>query len=109
MFYQFLSRLWYARLPRPRLAGRSALLVRLDISIVLTAVRMPQGTRSFRVFSSSSLPKVAKVPGITGWDLFNYGVYVGVAFNNNADVSGLAFTDIALWMSAASPVDVALA
>jgi len=59
-----------------------------------------------RVFSSFSLPQVAKVPGITGLDLFNRGVYVGVAFNDNSDVSGLAFTDNALWISATSPADV---
>jgi len=33
---------------------------------------------------------------------------VGVACNNNGGVSGPAFTDNALWMSATSPADINL-
>ena len=57
-----------------------------------------------RVFSP---PQVAKVPGITGWDL-HHGTYVGVACDNHAEVSGLEFADNTLWMSATTPAGVTL-
>ena len=55
-----------------------------------------------------SPPQVAKVPGIAGWEPLHHGAYVGVVCNNNGEVSGVPFTDIALWMSATSPADVTL-
>jgi len=38
--------------PQPRLAGRSALHVRVGISMMLTAAYTPHSTISLRVFSS---------------------------------------------------------
>ena len=80
--------------------------MRLNISKVLTAACVPRGASSLHVFSSFSPLQVAKVPGLSGWDLLHHGAYVGIACDNNGEVSGLAFTDSAVWMSATSPADV---
>jgi len=94
LFRGILLCLWCARLPQPRLEGRSALLVHLDISMVLTAAYMCYSTISLRI----PLPEVTKVPRITGWDLLRNGTSVGAVCSNNYNVSGLAFTDNALWV-----------
>ncbi len=73
-------------LPQLRLAGPSALLVRLNINMVLIAACCTSySTSSLRVSFFSSLPQDAKVPGITGWNLY-HGTYEGVACDNNAEV-----------------------
>jgi len=74
--------------------------------VVLSVAYMCYNTSSLRDFLVFSPPQVAKVPGITGLDLLRHGTYVGVACDNNVEVSGLAFTDSALWMSATSTADV---
>ena len=60
------------------------------------------------VFRVLSPPQVTKVHEITSWDLLHHRAYVGVTCDNNAEESGLAFTDNAFWMSSTSPADVTM-